>query len=101
MTRDDTDECVTFLNSLAKIDPVAMGALVAARVPCSRLLADHPSVQVAAGSDGVTTVGILGVINGYCGVIEGGKFDGWGPVMAVLEEDGSVTAFRRTDSDAK
>lgn len=45
--RQDTDELITFLNSLAEVDSVAMGRLISARVEeCNAELANHPSVQV-------------------------------------------------------
>jgi len=95
--RCDADEIISFLNSLAQIDPIAMGKLVSARVACNATMADHPTVQVSSCQDGFE-IGFLGLINGYAGTYDDGKWKGWGPVCAVVEDDGSVAAFRRTDA---
>lgn len=89
--RHDAKELVEFLDSLAKIDPVAMGALIAARVPHGPALQDHPTVQVG---DGV--VGLLGIMNGYAGVYDDGPKKGFGPITAVVESDGRVSGFHLT-----
>ena len=77
--REDTDDLITFLNSLVEIDPYALAELLCIRVPCNKTLADHPSVQVAAGGErsGYTfiapntfRIGMLGVLNGFCGTID-------------------------------
>lgn len=99
MLRADTGDLIVFLNSLAEMDPVAMGKLVAARVPCSQELADHPTVQVGPDKTGGHVVGILGILNGYCGTIEDGKFKGWGAIAAIIERDGRCTGFCSVDSE--
>src|SRR5215203_7119863 len=89
--RDDTDELIAFLNSLVAIDPYAIAELLCTRVVCTKELAEHPTVQVAAGGEksgptylapGTYRVGILGILNGYCGAID----DGRGPIAAVYDE---------------
>ncbi|MNY79038.1 hypothetical protein D3C86_2195080 [compost metagenome] len=40
---------------------------------------NHPTVQ-AGVDNGVANVGFLGVLNGLFGTIDGGPFDGWGPI---------------------
>jgi len=93
MIRPETDELIAFLNSLLESDPYAIAELLTVRVPCNQTLADHPTVQVAAGPDhGITfirpgeyRVGILGILNGYCGSIEEGPREGWGPIAAVYD----------------
>lgn len=57
------EEAADFLNQLAEIDPEAIHHLVESRVPCSRELADHPTVEIAE-IGGLTSVGILGILNG-------------------------------------
>lgn len=101
MIRPDVDELIAFLDSLAKLDPVAMGTLINSRVPCNQELAKHPSVQAGA-TDCLSgyEVGILGVLNGYAGTIEGGKYNGWGPISAIIEQDGRCTGFVRTEQAA-
>lgn len=97
MIRPDTDAIIDFLNEVAALDPGAMIALVSARVPCSGALLAHPSVQVAAGDP--PRVGLLGILNGYAGTIEGGTRDGWGPIAAIVDEgkEGSIR-FVRADA---
>lgn len=111
--RADADDLIAFLDSLAKLDPVCMGKLIAARVPCSQALAEHGSVQVAAGGDkgyasvhpgdsavppGEYRVGMLGILNGYAGVFDDGPKKGWGPITVVIEQDGRCTSVRKTDN---
>lgn len=105
--RQDTDDLIAFLNELVKIDPVAIRALIEARVPCNAHLANHPTVQVSAHGPGNShymaippgeyRVGILGILNGYAGTIDDGHFAGYGPIAAIVEDDGSISGFRRTE----
>lgn len=112
--RTDTDDLIHFLNSLAQIDPVAMGRLCATRVPCGRALAEHPTIQASAGGEsgytavhvgdsdvpaGEFRVGMLGILNGYLGVYDYGKRRGWGPITAVVGDDGSIREFYRTPNE--
>jgi hypothetical protein len=81
------DDVVQFLNSLLKVDPQAISALFdRGRVPCNQALADHPTVQVNEGG-----VGPLGILNGIFGTYE----DGWGPILMVVEDDGTISCFAR------
>jgi hypothetical protein len=101
--RDDVDEMIEFLDTLAKMDPVGMGKLIAARVPCNQTLAEHPTVQVGAGREFGKPeegwmVGVLGILNGFYGRFEGGDWDGAGPIAATLDVYGRCVGFRRTDS---
>lgn len=90
MDRQLAEKVVVLLNEIHAADPAALAALVAARVPCNSALADHPSVQVGQTDDGGFEVGIMGVLNGLCGVDQQGR----GAVAVVLEDDGSVTDVR-------
>ena len=73
-----------FLNGLLANDRPAIAAMIANRVPCSRALADHPTVQVSVQHGGFH-VGLLGLLNGLCGI----HGDGNGPICAVFDhEDG-------------
>jgi len=97
MIRPDTDELIAFLDSLAKIDPVTMGKLISARVPCNEGLAKHPTVQCGDYhyQGKVVAVGMLGILNGYAGVFDHGPYKGWGPISAIVEADGRCTGFKR------
>lgn len=79
----------TSIHAADPADPAALSALLATRVPCNRVLADHPTVQVGQAVDGFE-VGLLGVLSGLCGVWP----DGWGAVAVIVEEDGSVTGVQ-------
>lgn len=94
--RPDTNDLIAFLDSLAQIDPVAMGKLVTYRANCNAGMADHPTVQVGKNERG-PAVTMLGILNGYAGTFDDGKWKDWGPIAAVVEPDGSVSGFERTD----
>ena len=79
---------VAFLNELLERDRPAIAALIANRVPCNKRLAEHPSVQVGAQHGGYN-VGLLGLLNGLCGVRE----NGYGLIAAIFEGD-SPTEYR-------
>lgn len=100
MIRPWTDPLIAFLNELAKIDPRALRRLIDQRVPCNEALADHPSVQVDA-NDVPARVGLLGILNGFCGTVPEGEREGWGPIAAVLADDGVGLSFRRTVPDER
>ena len=72
---------VDLLNELVELDRPAIAALIANRVPCNALLADHPTVQVSEQHGGFH-VGILGVLNGICGTRE----DGRSLIEAIFED---------------
>jgi hypothetical protein len=75
---------VAVLNEAAAADPMALAALIAARVECNDALAAHPSIQVGPGeSGGPPVVGLLGILNG----IFGNAADGWGAIAAVYDVD--------------
>lgn len=87
------------LNDLLADEPTlgeTLGRLIAMRVVCSRSVAAHPTIQAATEDSGFN-VGFLGILNGMVGAIPKGQHrEGWGYVMAVLEQDGSVSSFINT-----
>ncbi len=117
--RADVDDLIAFLNSVAAMDPVAMGKLVGYRVPCNDAIRDHATIQVgpaqergpaggllhlaapefAALAPDAPVVGLLGILNGYAGTYDDGSRKGWGPIAAIVEDDGRVTGFRRTPNE--
>jgi hypothetical protein len=108
MIRPETDSLIAFLNELIAIDPYAIAELLITRVPCNQQLADHPTVQVASGKDGggyifiapgTFRVGMLGILNGFCGKIDEGPRKDWGPITARYE-DGRLICVERTNLDA-
>jgi hypothetical protein len=105
--RPETDSIIEFLDGVAKLDPAFVGRLLAARVPCNDAIATHPTIQSSHPGKhlgDVTTppdtyvCGFLGLLNGYCGTFDDGPGRGWGPITAILEEDGTVSGFCRTDN---
>jgi len=100
MVRADVNDLVAFLDSLAKIDPVAMGNLIAARVECNDALYGHSTVQTGSNK-GIRSVGMLGILNGYAGVFDDGPRKGWGAIMATIDVDGRCTAFHLTPNESE
>jgi hypothetical protein len=94
----ETDDLIAFLNSLLDIDRPAIQALVAARVPCGADMGAHPTVQVGRLNE-ANEVGILGLLNGFCGVFDTGPRAGWGPILAVFDGE-CLLRFRRADEKA-
>lgn len=94
------DCIIAFMNECAERDPRAVIALVEARVPCNRSLAEHPTVQCGTDTpDGPFTVGVLGILNGLCGVIPEGPKAGWGLITATLDREAGTIRFERTSEE--
>lgn len=74
---------VHLLNELLKEDPKAINQLINQRVSCSEKIAPHPTVQVSHTELTGYTLGVLGLLNGLCGIYP----DGMGPVVAIYNED--------------
>lgn len=72
---------VDVLNEMLEADRPAVGALIANRVPCNHDLAVHPTVQCQSQHGGYF-LGMLGVLNGICGIHE----DSTGHVAAVFDD---------------
>lgn len=66
MTEDPVTKAVAVLNEALKRDPAAMVELVNLRIPCTKALTDHPTIQTAV-IDGVHHVGLMGLLNGLLG----------------------------------
>lgn len=77
---------IQLLNHAIKLDPVAIRQIFLARFPCNDAMALHPSIQVTT-EDGTTTVGLLGLLNGICGVYESGPYKDWGPITAIFVDE--------------
>ena len=74
---------VNFMNSLIELDKDAIVNLVNARMVCNKALAEHPTVQVT-GNDDMSLVGIIGILNGLCGIYD----NGFGAIAAVTDNNG-------------
>jgi hypothetical protein len=78
---NDIHTAIRVLNEAFKADPVAISNMMGTRFSCSDTLADHPTIQVAAG-DNAPHVGPLGIINGVLEAMTGQR------VAAVYDEKG-------------
>jgi hypothetical protein len=88
----DPKEVIDFMNGLVALDHDAIESLIDKRVVCNKDLSDHPTVQIGANG-----VGLLGILNGLCGTITGGKYDGWGFIAANYDDDDNLTGFQLTN----
>lgn len=96
-------QVVEYLNELLKLDQTAMQNLLSNRVMCGRAIGEHPTVQVRQLSEAnvVYDVGPLGVINGMFGVYDDGIHKGWGPIVAIYDENSKLlTGFRLAEEEA-
>jgi hypothetical protein len=84
------DETIDLLNSALNLDRKALSDLIAGRVVCNEVLADHETIQVG-NFNGELRVGLLGILNGLFGI----DAVGWGPISAVLRGDGLIKKFER------
>lgn len=92
------DEAVSVLNEIHAADPTVLPALIACRVPCNDIVADHPTVQVGPSRedpDGPNLVGLLGVLNGVFGIMPN---SGSGYIAAYYDDDGTLTHFGNLDA---
>lgn len=98
------EDALALLNEMNTLDAQATKDLVEKRVSCNEALADHPSIQTGKTmTDTIDQndkalvrghrVGLLGVLNGLFGA----NAEGWGPICAVFEDDGTLSHFKRTD----
>lgn len=90
------EKIVVYLNELLKADEEAIGRLVEYRVPTNEALANHQTCQCVE-KNGVDYVGLLGILNGLCGV----KPNGYGYLAAefcINENTGKkeLVGFRYT-----
>lgn len=80
------------LNEMLKLDKTCITALVNHREPCNDAIANHPTIQVQQYSGEISKVGLIGVLNGIFGIRE----DGMGAIAMVIEDDGSISGFKKT-----
>lgn len=83
------EHILSVLNRALEVDPAAMQSLLANRVPCNDALLSDLTIQCTGYPP---TVGVLGLINGICGVDE----HNIGPIAAVLSAQGTLKRFERT-----
>lgn len=86
------DLLIQYLNSLVALDAYAISKLIDYRVPVNKALTDHETVQIlqkGTEENPEYCVGLLGILNGLCGVDE----DGWGYIVAVCDTDNNISKF--------
>ena len=88
------DDAIAYLNELIELDRPAIAALIANRVPCNQVLADHPTAQCGARHGGFT-IGMLGVLNGLFGVDD----DKRGYITFVFEDGNLQKVIRRKSQE--
>jgi len=93
-------DAVRILNEALEADPEAVNRLFNHRVRVNEALTLHPTIQVASLSvkDArpedtsevrVSTLGVLGLINGLFGV----DVDGWGYIVSVNDDNDRILRF--------
>jgi hypothetical protein len=82
------EKIVGFLNDVAKTDPEALASMLHSRFACNKALAEHPTIQVGGMADSYD-VGVLGLLNGLCGVFDDGPRQGWGAIAGIFDYDES------------
>ena len=87
------EQVAAYLNDLLQHDRPAVAAMIANRIPCNEAMANHPTCECSQQHDGYH-VGMLGVLNGLCRVIDGEV--SFGPIVAVFGE-GEEGRFNRLD----
>ena len=101
---DAVSQALLVLNRALAADPDAIRSLIFRRVPCNEALADDPTIQVCRAGDDEShpdtcAVGMLGIINGILGTYPADSCcAGAGPIAAVVDDDGMLSGFQRTDS---
>ena len=100
--RPETDSIIEFLNELLALDPYATAELLCLDVVCNEKVAHHPTIQVRGHgatsyiAPGAFRLGVLGLLNGYCGTIDEGPKAGWGPIVATYSA-GKLSKFIRAE----
>jgi hypothetical protein len=86
---DFARRAVDVLNRINMTDPTVLPVLINCRVVCNDELSDDPTVQVGRRDDGEWHVGLLGILNGIAGTLS----DGWGPIVATSNDNGTIKCF--------
>ncbi len=97
----NVDDAIKLLNWMVENDPALVQSVVDTRLPCVEATWHHPTIQVASKTvgDGPNQVdaSLLGIMNGVFGTIKGGKLDGYGFISVIVDENGKVMRFDRTE----
>lgn len=85
---------VAFLNNTLRLDRAAVSELVNHRVNCSVALMEHPTIPIHHNIEEGPQVGLLGLLNGLCGLHQEGPHAGHGPIQAERKEVEKLTLKR-------
>jgi hypothetical protein len=78
------DEVISLLNDALNRDHKAIEKLFKnQKVLCNKTLAEHPTIQIGLRNN-ITTVSILGIINGFFGIDDK---NGFGAIVAIYEDE--------------
>lgn len=92
-------DIVAMLNEITQLDPELMTNVALKRFPCKPEIRDHKTVQAhcfGAASVEEPEAGFIGILNGVIGI----DSNHYGPIAAILGENGTLTGFKLTDTDA-
>jgi len=92
---DLATKIIKLLNELLAIDGPTVYKLIQARVQAGEGITRHPTVQVTTeggwcgncSAGAIHKVGLLGFLNGLCGMYDDEPRKGWGPIAMELDED--------------
>lgn len=97
----NVDDAIDLLNWIAKNDPELVQGIVTNRMKCNQETWEHQTIQVGTYTTGdgpkQCDVSLVGILNGIFGTIKGGKLDGYGYIAVILDENGKVLRFERTE----
>lgn len=96
-------QIVEFVNDLMASDPDAVRSLFESRTACNETIAAHPTVVVGDDEDGEFTLGLLGLLNGLCGVWDEASAPSpglvcCGAIWGVYDEHGRLLKLQFRDS---
>ena len=94
------DILIERLNALIEEPAIRLDvdALMKFELSCSDRTTAHPTIQThQAAPDAPPVLRLLGLLNGACGTIPEGRFQGWGFIAAEYDDDDKLVRFLRTD----
>ena len=89
MKMEITQKITSMLNVMVEQDRIAIESIIEQRVPCNEAITNDPYIVVGGNGEGDgDIVGLVGIMNGIVGHLEGGK------IFAQLsDEDGHLLGF--------
>jgi hypothetical protein len=98
------DDAIAILNRALEEDRVAISELILDhKVECNGALADDETIQVGKRlklGEPVSTVGVLGILNGLFGIDDDMYDTQYGAIGAQVDkDDGTIQSFSRVDHE--